>query len=87
MLGYGDGLHDPDISPQGFNLVDPPVRNTVQVFSHGWVAIRFMADNPGVWSFHCHNDWRIYLGMKVVFAYGINNIPPPNPGEGVLKCY
>jgi L-ascorbate oxidase len=87
VLGYGDGLYDPDTSPQGFNLQDPPVRNTVPVFDGGWVAIRFIADNPGVWSFHCHNEWHMYLGMKVVFAYGVDDIPRPNPGEDVSLCH
>jgi L-ascorbate oxidase len=86
VLGYGDGLYDPDTSPQGFNL-QAPVRNTVPVFGGGWVAIRFIADNPGVWSFHCHNEWHMYLGMKVVFAYGVDDIPRPNPGEDVSQCH
>jgi laccase len=30
-----------------YNLVDPPVRNTVLVPRLGWVAVRFVADNPG----------------------------------------
>lgn len=76
VLGYGNGLYDPDTSPQGFNLVDPPLRNTVPVFGLGWVAIRFIAENPGVWSFHCHNEWHMHLGMMVVFAYGIDEIDP-----------
>ena len=86
VLGYGDGLYDPNTSPQGFNLVDPPLRHTVPVFPLGWVAIRFIADNPGVWSFHCHNEWHMYMGMKVVFAYGVDDIPRPNPGQDVSQC-
>ncbi|KAG9132035.1 hypothetical protein Leryth_017809, partial [Lithospermum erythrorhizon] len=29
-----------------FNLVDPPVRNTINVPIGGWSVIRFIADNP-----------------------------------------
>lgn len=77
ILGYGSGLYDPETSPQGFNLDDPPVRNTVPIFGLGWVAIRFIADNPGVWSFHCHNEWHMHMGMMVVFAYGVDEIVQP----------
>ncbi|KAL0309872.1 UNVERIFIED_CONTAM: Laccase-17 [Sesamum radiatum] len=34
-------------NPANFNLVDPVERNTIGVPSGGWVAIRFLADNPG----------------------------------------
>ncbi|WVZ04652.1 hypothetical protein V8G54_017998 [Vigna mungo] len=33
--------------PLKFNLVDPPVKNTIGTPPGGWVAIRFVADNPG----------------------------------------
>ncbi|CAH2073665.1 unnamed protein product, partial [Thlaspi arvense] len=36
-----------------FNLVDPPLRNTVSVPVNGWAVIRIVADNPGVWLMHC----------------------------------
>ncbi|GFZ10972.1 laccase 17 [Actinidia rufa] len=41
------GNYDPNTDPKTFNLVDPVERNTVGVPSGGWVAIRFLADNPG----------------------------------------
>ncbi|KAJ4826220.1 Laccase-17 [Turnera subulata] len=49
VLGQGFGNYDPYKDPCEFNLVDPVLRNTVGVPSGGWVAIRFLADNPG-WS-------------------------------------
>jgi hypothetical protein len=33
----------------------------------GWVAVRFVADNPGMWMMHCHIDWHMTLGMALVF--------------------
>ena len=30
-----------------YNLVDPPLKNTVLVPRLGWAAVRFVADNPG----------------------------------------
>lgn len=47
IVGQGFGNFDPNNDPKRFNLVDPVERNTVGVPSGGWVAIRFLADNPG----------------------------------------
>ena len=47
VVGQGFGNYDPNKDPANFNLVDPIERNTVGVPSGGWVAIRFLADNPG----------------------------------------
>ena len=47
VVGQGFGNYDPNKDPANFNLVDPMERNTVGVPSGGWVAIRFLADNPG----------------------------------------
>lgn len=47
VVGEGFGNFDPNNDPPNFNLVDPVERNTVGVPTAGWVAIRFLADNPG----------------------------------------
>lgn len=47
VIGQGFGNFDPAKDPSKFNLVDPAERNTIGVPSGGWVAIRFLADNPG----------------------------------------
>lgn len=49
-------------------LVDPPERNTVGVPTGGWSAIRFRADNPGVWFFHCHLELHTGWGLKTAFV-------------------
>lgn len=46
-VGRGLGNYNPKTDPKNFNLVDPVERNTIGVPSGGWVAIRFLADNPG----------------------------------------
>ena len=48
IVGQGIGNFDPKKDPTKFNLVDPAERNTASVPSGGWVAIRFLADNPGM---------------------------------------
>ncbi|GLJ51148.1 hypothetical protein SUGI_1088710 [Cryptomeria japonica] len=55
-------------------MVNPPLRNTVAVFPYGWTAIRFKADNPGVWAFHCHVEAHFFMGMGVIFAEGIEKV-------------
>lgn len=47
IVGQGFGNFNPSRDPASFNLVDPPLRNTVDVPVGGWAAIRFVADNPG----------------------------------------
>ncbi|XP_068637472.1 L-ascorbate oxidase [Aristolochia californica] len=74
VLGYGEGKFDPINDPKKFNLVDPIMKNTAPVHPYGWTALRFTADNPGVWAFHCHIEAHFFLGMGVVFAEGIDSV-------------
>ncbi|MFQ6669240.1 hypothetical protein Gotur_034567, partial [Gossypium turneri] len=46
VVGQGFGNFDPVKDPAKFNLVDPMERNTAGVPAGGWIAIRFLADNP-----------------------------------------
>ena len=50
IVGQGFGNFNDSTDPAKFNLVDPVERNTVGLPSGGWVAIRFLADNPGDWT-------------------------------------
>lgn len=47
VVGSGFGNFNPTADPPRFNLLDPPQRNTIGTPPGGWVAIRFVADNPG----------------------------------------
>ncbi|KAF2322894.1 hypothetical protein GH714_031880 [Hevea brasiliensis] len=68
VVGTGIGNFDPKKDPAKFNLVDPPERNTVGVPTGGWTAIRFRADNPGVWFMHCHLELHTGWGLKTAFV-------------------
>jgi iron transport multicopper oxidase len=35
----------------------PMRRDTILVRPLGYIVLRFKADNPGVWLFHCHIEW------------------------------
>ncbi|CEG43340.1 hypothetical protein F442_08030 [Plasmopara halstedii] len=36
----------------------------------GYLVLRFNADNPGVWIFHCHIDWHLEAGLSMIFVEG-----------------
>ncbi len=48
------------------------------------MAIRFVADNPGVWSLHCHVTWHLMMGMHVVFIDAPHKMPAP--GNDIPIC-
>ncbi|CAN4100983.1 unnamed protein product [Withania somnifera] len=67
VVGQGSGNFDPKKDPAKYNLVDPVDRNTVGVPSGGWIAIRFLADNPGAWLMHCHFDVHLSWGLRMAW--------------------
>ncbi|KAK4764512.1 hypothetical protein SAY87_013950 [Trapa incisa] len=84
----GRGLWQPTrgtkLDTAKFNLIDPPIRNTIGTSPGGWVAIRFVADNPGVWLMHCHIDAHFGTGLAMAFLVenGVGELqsvqPPPS---------
>lgn len=52
------------------NLKDPPFKDTVTVPDGGYTIVRFKADNPGYWLFHCHIEFHAEIGMALVFKVG-----------------
>ncbi|KAF8404182.1 hypothetical protein HHK36_009063 [Tetracentron sinense] len=89
VVGQGFGNFDSKKDPAKFNLVDPVERNTVGVPSGGWVAIRFLADNPGVWFMHCHLEVHTSWGLKMAWVVRDGKLPnqklPPPPSD-LPKC-
>ncbi|KAK4481010.1 hypothetical protein RD792_011878, partial [Penstemon davidsonii] len=89
VVGRGLGNFNSSTDPKKFNLVDPVERNTVGVPSGGWVAIRFLADNPGIWFMHCHLEVHTTWGLKMAFQ--VDNGKGPNqsilpPPKDLPKC-
>ena len=63
---------DDDDDPVAFNATDhaewpeyPMTRDTVYVQPQSYFVIRFKADNPGVWFFHCHIEWHLDQGLAI----------------------
>ncbi|KQK10526.1 laccase-4 [Brachypodium distachyon] len=89
VVGQGFGNYDSAKDPAKFNLVDPVERNTVGVPAGGWVAIRFLADNPGVWFMHCHLEVHTTWGLRM--AWLVHDGSKPNqkllpPPSDMPKC-
>ncbi|KAJ1419908.1 Multicopper oxidase, type 1 [Sesbania bispinosa] len=89
VVGWGFGNFDPKKDAKNYNLIDPPEETTVGVPNNGWVAIRFRANNPGMWLLHCHIERHSVWGMAMVFlvkdgAYPQTQILPPP--QGLPKC-
>lgn len=82
VLGYGEGKFSQK-DEKSFNLKNPPLRNTAVIFPFGWTALRFVADNPGVWAFHCHIEPHLHMGMGVIFAEDVHRVGKiPNEALG-----
>ncbi|KAH7290453.1 hypothetical protein KP509_30G049200 [Ceratopteris richardii] len=83
VVGQGFGNYNNVTDPPSFNLVDPQERNTIGIPQGGWAAIRFRADNPGVWFMHCHLELHTMLGLDTAIVVDDGStldqslIPPP----------
>ncbi|PKI59916.1 hypothetical protein CRG98_019689 [Punica granatum] len=85
VVGIGSGNFNNNTDPLSYNLIDPPKVNTFGVPKNGWLAIRFFANNPGVWFWHCHLDRHMTWGMDTAFIVRDGGTeetslrpPPPN---------
>ncbi|KAG8369249.1 hypothetical protein BUALT_Bualt15G0131900 [Buddleja alternifolia] len=83
VVGSGLGNFNRTRDPPNYNLVDPPLMETIAVPINGWTAIRFRADNPGVWFMHCHFERHVSWGMGMAFIVrngrgpNARMLPPP----------
>ena len=77
-----------DLDNQGLlqrNFDHPPLKDTVTVPVGGYTIIRFIADNPGTWLFHCHLEFHSEIGMMVMFKVGKTSDIKNKP-VGFPKC-
>ncbi|KAF8929631.1 hypothetical protein BGZ58_008804 [Dissophora ornata] len=66
VIAQGVGVYEEGKTP--INTVNPMRRDTATVPRHGFVVIRFKADNPGVWALHCHIEWHVTTGLVMQFV-------------------
>jgi len=67
------------------NLVNPLRKDSFQLWQRSWAVLRFKADAPGVWQFHCHMEQHIPLGMVMainVLPSKQKPVPKEVPTEG-----
>ncbi|OAA67579.1 L-ascorbate oxidase [Cordyceps fumosorosea ARSEF 2679] len=55
-------------------LANPLRRDTVTVEGYGWVIVRVVLDNPGLWALHCHNTWHAESGMLMQLLVGSDEV-------------
>ncbi|KAJ8298425.1 hypothetical protein KUTeg_024956 [Tegillarca granosa] len=73
--------HVMELDKQGLlqrNLTNPPLKDTVTTQDGGYTIVRFLADNPGFWFFHCHVQLHQNNGMSMIIQVGeLNQMPKP----------
>lgn len=62
------------------DLSNPLQKDMISIWRRSWAVIRFKAENPGTWLFHCHMEQHIPTGQMMVW----NILPaqqPPIPDD------
>ncbi|XP_063960219.1 uncharacterized protein LOC129266740 [Lytechinus pictus] len=67
------------------NFNNPPEKDTVITTNAGYTVIQFIADNPGWWFFHCHNEFHLHTGLAIVVRAGYQSDLPPLP-DNFPRC-
>ncbi|KAG6087576.1 hypothetical protein E4U15_007641 [Claviceps sp. LM218 group G6] len=62
------GTWEDEGGPSGKTFPKVPMRrDTMVLYPSGNMVLRFKADNPGVWLFHCHIEWHVVSGLMATF--------------------
>lgn len=84
---------DDDEDPVPFNSSNhepfpeyPMMRDTVYVRPQSNMVMRFIADNPGVWYFHCHIEWHLTQGLAIQLIEAPMEIQS-NPSQNFTESY
>lgn len=93
VLGSGPDVNVSGVTPfdiskdwQTFDLESPPIRDTFRVPRHSWVAVGFIANNPGSWLIHCHITFDMESGMaRLLNVHG--PIPDPPKDYPIIGGY
>ncbi|KAF8176910.1 Cupredoxin [Mycena galopus ATCC 62051] len=75
VMGTGPGNY----SGEALKSHNPLTRDTLIIQPGTWVVLRFVGNNPGVWTFHCHISWHITAGLLLQL-----NIQPSKIAQLVL---
>lgn len=86
MHGHGHSFQVVEKNGQWFNESNPPLRDTVGLDPNGSVTLRFRADNPGVWLFHCHLEYHMDMGLGLTFIEAPDHIEYHSNWEDLCNC-
>jgi iron transport multicopper oxidase len=82
---FKDPVHyDPDKNQELPNF--PAVRDTVNVEGNGYLVLRFKADNPGIWFFHCHLDFHLEQGLAITLIEAPDLLDIELPDDHLRIC-
>lgn len=84
--GYAPQPHSAPSLYDSIDLKNPLRRDTASIEAYGWMLIRFVADNPGAWAFHCHIGWHNEAGLGMTFATRVDGIPEVS-AEARAMCH
>nr|POE77697.1 laccase-1 [Quercus suber] len=65
QIDVANGINPENLAPMynSLDLTNPLRRDTASVEAFGWLLIRVVADNPGIWPLHCHLSWHTEAGL------------------------
>jgi FtsP/CotA-like multicopper oxidase with cupredoxin domain len=81
-------LHGHDfkvVAVDGWPVAIPQMRNTVSIAPGEILDIEFVADNPGLWAFHCHELHHAEQGMFTFVLYEGFSLPKASDAFQILK--
>ncbi|RFU27203.1 hypothetical protein B7463_g9130, partial [Scytalidium lignicola] len=64
----------------------PMRRDTIAVNANSYAVLRFQADNPGIWLFHCHIEWHVVMGLVATVIEApeeLTGLPIPADSQAV----
>lgn len=69
LTSVAGGINRQNLAPlyDQLDLSNPLRRDTATLEAFGWILIRLVADNPGLWTFHCHLAWHSEAGLAMQF--------------------
>ncbi|KAK6438332.1 hypothetical protein LTR95_005471 [Oleoguttula sp. CCFEE 5521] len=69
LTHVGAAIDKASLAPlyETLDLSNPLRRDTASVEAFGWILLRVIMDNPGVWAFHCHVSWHAEAGLMMQF--------------------
>lgn len=88
LFRFGNGDWTP-AARETYNIFDPVVRSTVQVYPGRWTAVYVFLDNPGMWNLRSQHLKNWYLGQELfirVFDDDPNPAKERQPPQNLLLC-